>query len=224
MSRPGRLLARCQAEDCLPEGSRPVDRRQVICNHCVERLARDISETGKGYRQLEQSLTATKTHGEKVSGRGELPLPVRLIVVEVRGQILHDLRWWCHYVAAERNLATTASPFNPVGMANWLLTHLDWLARQDDVLALRDIMASHRRTARALRDIPADRTRFPVGPCPEAVDSEEGHQWCPGIVYAHIPVELDKPACLRCKACGAQWERGWARVGERILRRMRGTA
>lgn len=197
-----------------------MDRRQVLCNHCGERMVRDINETGNAHRQLEKSLAATKTYGERVSGRGELPLPIRLIVVEARGQILHDLRWWCNWVAIERGYSTVASPFNPIGMASWLVTNADWLIRQPDVLALRDVMAGHRRIARALRDIPADRTRFPVGPCPELVDGDNGNDCCTGIVYAHIPVELDKPACLRCKVCGATWERGWARVGERILRRM----
>lgn len=204
----------------MPEGSRPVDRRQVLCAHCANRLVRDIHETGNAYRQLEEALQATKTHGEKVSGRGELPMPIRLIVVEVRSQILHDLRWWCAWVARQRGLAARASPNNPAGMASWLATHVDWLARTDDVLVLRDIMATHRRMARALRDIPADRTRFPVGPCPEIVGGDEPG-WCTGTVYAHIPAELDKPACLRCKGCGATWERGWARVGDRILRRVK---
>jgi len=183
-----------------------------------------VREAGKAYLLLQDALTATKTPTEKVSGRAELPMPVRLIVVEVRSQILHDLRWWCNYVASERGLAAKANPFNPMGMASWLGTHIDWLAHTEDVLALVDIMAGHRRQARALRDIPADRTKFPVGPCPEVVEGDDGRSWCTGIVFAHIPVELDKPACLRCKGCGTTWERGWARVGERILRRMKGIA
>lgn len=221
--RPGRLLARCQAEDCLPEGSRPVTRTSVLCNHCCERMVRDIREAGAGHLQLAAALSPAKSPTEKVSGRGELPLPIRLIVVEVRAQILHDLRWWCNWTARERSLATKPNPDNPIGMASWLTTHADWLARQPDVLALREVMAGHRRTARALRDIPADRTKFPVGPCPELVDGDDdGKAWCSGVVYAHIPVELDKPASLRCKSCGTTWERGWARVGARILRRMQG--
>jgi len=184
-------------------------------------LTRDIHEAGDAFLLLENALTATKSPGERVSGRGELPVPVRLIVVEVRSQILHDLRWWCYWVARERSLTGKPNPFHARGMASWLATHVDWLARQEDVLVLREVMAGHRRTARALRDIPADRTKFPVGPCPELDDDGA---WCAGIVYAHIPVELDKPASLRCRACGAAWERGWARVGTRILRRMRGIA
>jgi hypothetical protein len=219
--RPGRLLARCQAEDCLPEGSRPVDRKSVLCNHCCERVVRDVRETGAGHLQLEHALTSTRTPVERVAGRGELPLPIRMIVVEVRSQILHDLRWWCTWVAEQRGLTGKANPRHAMGMASWLVTHIDWLARQDEVLALREVMAGHRRTVRALRDIPADRTKFPVGPCPELVDVDDGQAWCSGVVFAHIPAELDRPASLRCKACGKTWERGWARVGERILRRMR---
>jgi hypothetical protein len=99
-----------------------------------------------------------------------------------------------------------------------LLGQIDTIRRHPTADKLHDEVCSAVRQARATADRPANRTTFPVGPCPE--DTETGP--CPGEVVAFIPTEDDRPSWLRCQADD---EHRWSsiqfyRVGERIRRRM----
>jgi hypothetical protein len=70
-------------------------------------------------------------------------------------------------------------------------------------------------------DLPAERTRVDVGPCPNTWPNEQGHtEPCPGQITAHFPRDLDQPAMMRCTACKAEFDTTqWTRVGILIQRR-----
>jgi hypothetical protein len=99
-----------------------------------------------------------------------------------------------------------------------LLEEIDAIRRHPAAAELHDEVISAIRQARNEADRPANRTTFPVGPCPE--DTETGP--CPGEVVAFIPTEDERPSWLRCQADEAhRWSSiQFYRVGERIRRRM----
>jgi hypothetical protein len=70
-------------------------------------------------------------------------------------------------------------------------------------------------------DLPTERTRVDVGPCPNTWPNEQGHtEPCPGQITAHFPRDLDQPAMMRCTACKAEFDTTqWTRVGILIQRR-----
>jgi hypothetical protein len=70
-------------------------------------------------------------------------------------------------------------------------------------------------------DLPTERTRVDVGPCPNTWPNPEGHtEPCPGQITAHFPRDLDQPAMMRCSACKAEFDTTqWTRVGILIQRR-----
>lgn len=102
--------------------------------------------------------------------------------------------------------------------ARLLLDHITEIRRHPAAAELHDEVISAIRQARAAADRPANRTTFPVGPCPEDTDSGP----CPGEVVAFIPTEDERPSWLRCQADEAhRWSSiQFYRVGERIRRRM----
>lgn len=77
--------------------------------------------------------------------------------------------------------------------------------------------------ARTAVDIPAESSRFDVGPCPEWIPhAEDVHRMvrCDGTVVAHIG-RGDTASVMRCPACRASWGTSeWLRAGRRILNRM----
>ena len=78
-------------------------------------------------------------------------------------------------------------------------------------------------SARTAVDIPAESSRFNVGPCPEWTprpDEPQRITRCDGTVAAHIG-RGDTASVMRCPACRASWGTSeWLRAGRRILARM----
>jgi hypothetical protein len=70
-------------------------------------------------------------------------------------------------------------------------------------------------------DLPQERTRVDVGPCPNLWPNPEGHtEPCPGQITAHFPRDLDQPAMMKCSECRAEFDTTqWTRVGILIQRR-----
>jgi hypothetical protein len=70
-------------------------------------------------------------------------------------------------------------------------------------------------------DLPQERTRVDVGPCPNLWPNPEGQlEPCPGQITAHFPRDLDQPAMMKCSECRAEFDTTqWTRVGILIQRR-----
>jgi hypothetical protein len=77
--------------------------------------------------------------------------------------------------------------------------------------------------ARVAVDIPAESSRFEVGPCPEWTPTDDDPNrltHCDGTVMAYIG-RGDTPSVMTCRACRTSWGTSeWLRAGRRILRRM----
>lgn len=221
----------CQATMCRPVGApRPVRGRRFLCEPCCARLHEAVLGVAVDSEALEAWLEPLRT-GDRVRGRQGYPLPIRVAVAELRKNMQRDMRRWCSYVMHIHNMTEQDNwwgrpPQDTRAMAAWLDRTADWLTGHYESVTLLDDMSEYRHAAKVLMDLPADRTRFAVGPCPEVVADvmADGHEEpirtvvCAGNVWAHIPTDVNDPACLRCDQCGAEWEpRRWLNIGKRIL-------
>ena len=106
-------------------------------------------------------------------------------------------------------------------MSAYILRHLPDLLLREDVgqltVALEDLTKRITKTI----DLPDDKTRFRVGPCPELA----GEDHCKGEVWAYFPQgsgwgQEAPPPSMRCKTCGMVWfGQHFNRAGNRIAAR-----
>lgn len=70
-------------------------------------------------------------------------------------------------------------------------------------------------------DLPEERTRITVGPCPHTYPDDDGHEaHCAGEVEAIIPSDVDEPAVMKCGACRVSYDTTqWTRAGRLIQAR-----
>ncbi|MPZ27528.1 MAG: hypothetical protein GEV12_14245 [Micromonosporaceae bacterium] len=120
----------------------------------------------------------------------------------------------CEHIHARRRWMPP--PTTVAASMRWLAGQLGWLRyREYAGEAWRDLRDVTGWLHRAV-DRPANRTRFPVGPCPEIT---AGGVPCAGQVTAVIPAREDRPALMECGTCGERWPTiQWARVGRRMLK------
>lgn len=102
--------------------------------------------------------------------------------------------------------------------AHSLLSDMPKIRRHPAVDELLDQIESAVQQAWVAVDRAANRTRFPVGPCPER--NEDG-DYCPGHVVAFIPTEDARPPRMECRTNpDHRWTSvQWMRTGKRILDR-----
>jgi len=152
------------------------------------------------------------------AGGGAAGLNVDEAAADLRGQIHHDLLWWCRYVADCRGFHRPASE-TPTSAAAWLTLQVDWLAA--DQHASRELLPVLRElTGRAygLTDIPA--RYLDLGD--QCLIHTEGER-CEGVVT--LVVRGDEwtavcPACReRAKLTGARYEAQDATPYLRVARR-----
>ncbi len=140
--------------------------------------------------------------------------------VQALHQLAHDTAWWATHVTDERGLHTLP-PLDTVNQprtsvhkaVRFLRRHADWLTSRPDADQTLDAFRAMRYDAAHAMDLPRDRSRFPVGPCPE--------DGCDGTVNAYIGTQSADSAL----GCDHTDQHQWAphqfyRAGIRIKRRM----
>lgn len=185
-----------------------------LCGNCGDEIARDLAFVPALLAELEvtyakqDKLTVTPGRG------GDEGLPWKGKAKTAAADLGHFLRVW----AAALPVEPVEIPADPAELARWLHSRVDWIrALEHAKTAHQDITGAVTR-AIAVIDLPANRARFEVGPCPE--QAEEGA--CDGTVWAYIATRSDDMSMLRCWTCGARWNTTqWLRVGRRILARAR---
>lgn len=183
-----------------------------LCGNCGDEIARDLAFVPALLAELEvtyakqDKLTVTPGRG------GDEGLPWKEQAHRAAVEIGDCLRRW----ATGLPVSAAEIPADPADLSRWLHSRVDWLrALEHAKNAHQDITGAVTR-AIAVIDLPANRARFEVGPCPEQV--EQGA--CDGTVWAYIATRSDDMSMLRCWTCGARWNTTqWLRVGRRILAR-----
>lgn len=188
----------------------------ALCKPCVGRMTAALGALPDLAAELEVLLSrqAVMVEGAgRVSGNGETPLPFH---AEASRQ-LHLLR--TRLVGCVRDLAGDEAEVYPAdtiaAMAAWLKARTDDIARHGAAVDFYDDIVGSCEVAWRVVDLAANRTRFPVGPCP----GEHVGDDCDGQVWAVIPTDAEHGvARLECRSCGARWEaHEWRRAGRRIL-------
>jgi hypothetical protein len=112
-----------------------------------------------------------------------------------------------------------ADPPPSIIAAHALLSEMPSIRKHPAAEEIVDNICSATEQARKDVDRAANRTRFPVGPCPE-FDEDGAH--CEGQVFAFIPTEDERPPRMECRANPLhRWTSvQWLRTGRRILDRM----
>lgn len=208
------MTAQCTSPQCSNETADP------LCRNCVDNLRRDL----RGIPTLWQELDTTRLRLSKTSvaqeGRSaNKPLPWNEHTAQVATDLYGVLIAW----AKDIHNAGDTDPRDPLAMSiqhpahmsAWLSRNFNALLRLEDIGDFVDALTNAIIRARRAIDLPALRTRFKVGPCPEEVEGED----CDGEVWAYIPSSTDKPAWMKCNTCTSEWDTTqWLRAGERMLR------
>lgn len=195
---------------CATGCGRPTER--MLCGRCLGVLRADLGDVGWLDEQLELVLSKQVALTEQAGGRSaETPLPLARGALKARSILRNRLVSWC------RDLSETHGHDLPADtlpmMAAWLM------CREDDIAmhqAAEELVGEIREAvgyAARIVDLPANRTTFAVGPCPDVS--------CPGEVRVFIPAERsDTEARMECGACAQVWEPSqWSRLGKRIMAR-----
>jgi hypothetical protein len=244
----------CRVSSC----DRPV-ADGFVCQRCAHDLERALGDIPAVVHQLNLTLAKQTRYADRNERGGtDTPLPMDPLASAASSELRHHLCNWVTIVAETRGLPLPAAAvYHPGGepgmdtLARWMLAHVEWLRHHEHGHVAVEELTGDMRQARRVIDVPANRTTFPVGPCPEAllqpslqttgptvadtfavtatattITVHPSH--CLGEVRAYIPNTEDQPARLECSACHTVWESWqWLRAGRRIKDReqaMKGTA
>jgi hypothetical protein len=247
-------MTTCHVASC----DRPVTDAWV-CARCAHDLERALGDIPAVVHQLNLTLAKQTRYADRNErGGNEQPLPMDPLASAASSELRAHLVAWVWDIGDRRGWDRPAGGIdNPGGepttdtLARWMLHHVEWLRHYEHGHYCVEELTGDMRTARRVIDVPANRTTFPVGPCPELTmvkityhavfppgisDPDTRHGLtttetptnCLGEVRAYIPNTDTQPARLECSACHTVWESWqWLRAGRRIKDReatMKGTA
>jgi hypothetical protein len=200
--------------------TRPAGESMILCPFCGDRVADHLAAVPDLHAEL--AITHARWDVLTVSaGRGgEQGLPFAVAATEAAGLMVSTVSYWAQQVALAR-ASVWHIPNMLADVARWLANRVDWLRGMEcagDAYSQIDRAICR---ARSVIDLPAHRTRFPVGPCPEII----GQRYCADQVVAYVPVRIGiEPAVMRCRNPECRRHREpwttdmWREAGKRINR------
>jgi len=206
-----------ECDGCLPREAAP---GAVLCRGCVRWLERIIAEMPALAHELHRGMTKPATPYGQLGGANDSPdFAKQRRCREHIGQIAYDLAWLVKQVAEDRGLTMpTLDTMRDGGLPGvhkasvWLIPHVPWMAQQMWVDETLSALQEARWRAFQLADIPRDKVRVVVGPCPERDDIGTP---CPGQIWAFIP--RNEHPFTSCDACEKVWpSESWRRLGKRM--------
>jgi hypothetical protein len=204
-----------------------------VCQRCAHALERALGDIPAVIHQLNLTLAKQTRYADRNErGGNEQPLPMDPLASEAIGQLRAHLVQWASFIQDERAwvktmrfwtwtwterghnipvVETLSRPANLDILSRWMLHHVEWLRHHEAGHDAVEELTGDMRTARRVIDVPANRTTFPVGPCPENAFATENAAYttngttqsfahCLGEVRAYIPNTDTQPARLECSA------------------------
>lgn len=191
---------------------RAMTDQAIICHGCTNTLRRQLTELPWLASELEITLIRDTQIGDRQPGRSAVTaLPWNETASATLRELAAIVELWCQLAQADAG----ARPHDDTvqGHAHAIRDVIHDLRAHDAAGDLAGEIADVHRRSRHVIDHPEDRSRVPVGPCPEEYPDDHGQRAaCPGNVIAHYPVD-DRPY-LACTSCQAQWPpEQWPRIG-----------
>lgn len=209
------------------------DRGYRSCSSCLDRVRERLAEVGKRWAALNPRPGASGDGGRGAPGFGSRS-PGSDTVIAIRDwrssrracawvgadgrvhreaehpplSVLAELWTLAHYVAQARGL-TGPDHVRVPDLVRWLDGQLDWITRQDGVVAFDRVL---RELVAQLRPLTGEPGAKRIGTCPNTVDEGEFTRECGAPLFA--PLKSDE---IVCRACGRRWPREeWLALG-RVL-------
>ena len=182
------------------------------CVRCRDTLSRDLGDVDALDEQLEIVLTRQTRYAERNGSRSaERPLPVDLRASEASWVLRNTLTTWARVMGWTTGATTNAA------LSTWLFVRVEAIRHHEAADECMSEIGAAVGMVRRVVDAPANRTSFPVGPCPERP--------CPGEIRAFIPAD-ERPARMECNVDREHTYEPyqWMRAGQRILRRKQDVA
>lgn len=215
----------------------------MICRGCINHLESDLKSCETTRQELVVTLAgmdrigaATEGHAKKVEVPGSdewlKARPYDARASHALHELRNELTTWVRLIADETG---DPLPHNRIAtLAAWLGDRIDYIAKHEAAGELARGIKHVLKMAEKAVDLPLDKAKIKVGPCPEREPSDtpdefrDGMSYCPGTIYAYIPQDASREyrPCLLCthEACGHEtheWTaEQWARMGRRIQKRM----
>lgn len=195
--------------ECTTGCGRPTER--MLCNGCLRRLRGELADVGWLDTELAATLARQVVMAMPGSTTSEIPLAVGRGALKARSILRNRLVGWCLDLAETHGYDLPGDTL-PM-MAAWLVAYEDDVAIHPAADELVDEIHQAIVYAKQIVDLPANRTAFVVGPCPELT--------CSGQVRVFVPAEhTDALARMECRACERTWDTTqWSRLGKRIMAR-----
>jgi hypothetical protein len=109
---------------------------------------------------------------------------------------------WCRTLAFGHN-----PEWSVVDMATGLLDNLHIIRKHESAGGYANRLRNLETRIIQTIDLPQDRTRIKVGPCPNLWPDPEGTITpCPGDITAHFPHDKADSPTAKCSACHAEWD------------------
>lgn len=216
-------------------------RDQVaICRRCESELRRRLVDQPEHRAQLELELRReTRKHELLKAANLEWRIPFNDAASELIRDQAKLIGGWvaslakltppilgpaCDRACTHRSCNIVRRDRPPTGELRarsvWLAGRVGMLRRRPEVRAMLEAFRRLDRDIITLVDLPANRQRIHVGPCPEMRERGYGPEHCPGQVDAVFPLDNEAPCHMECSACGERWPSWqWNRTGSRILAR-----
>lgn len=201
------------ATDCAAPRHRdepePALPHAAICSSCKTRLSRDLRRLPGLHAELATVIPGRTPGRGRGTGDG---LPYDERASDCRSQIQHDLTYWAHQAAADRQTTITATTI--AAMAGFLRGCLHWMIYRDWCPDLAAAVSDNRGQAIALLD-PWVTRRFaiPSARCPHCGTGQ--------LVVTVYASDGDKRRThATCDTCDMTWlPEQWTRLGQQIIRR-----
>lgn len=209
----------CANPTCRTDAEpREVRDKARICWPCTNRLQRHLRDLAVLHDRLQRALVPFTT--TRATKGASVPDLIRFDVAdhrdEIRTWLATEVRMW------HAELDLTGWPADDVHeMAAWLGLHVGRARHMEWVDTSAEAARQLRGRAHALADLPAERARIQLGPCPEhGVDDDLQPVPCSGLIWAHVPADSSthkEHLLARCDTCTSEWDSTrWHRLGRRI--------
>ena len=202
-------------------------RGVILCNACRRRLEGYLADC----ESLRQELTITLARQDNIGPEAEATkhlkaseqgMPFNAAASDALDALKATLVSWVLLVSDETGADVPADRI--AALSSWLVVRIDYLVRHEAAGELYAEMRALNQRANAVINLPRDRARVHVGPCPEVEPDEDGEMVpCLGEITAYFPSDPELRPAMMCRHEGCThgektWPQ-WARLGTRILER-----